>query len=99
MLISTADGISTKIIRCKSFNHGTSFQYVGSGANIVFEQPDEDFEPSAIDDYDGTWTPLLDLNGDAVEIGSAKNHVTIYGSLCLRVSKTAADGGGCQWSW
>lgn len=98
MLISTSDGISSHIIRAKDYHRETSFQWVGTGADIAFEVPSADFEPGAIDDYAGAWTALT-YDGAAVVLNANTNHVTIYGSLVFRVSKGTADGAGVAWVW
>jgi len=98
MLISTADVATSKIILTQKYHNNTSFQLVGSGADIIFEGPDADFDLSDPDSYAGGWTPLV-YDGVAVILDANTNCITIYGAVVIRVSKTAADGAGVLWKW
>lgn len=102
MLISTSDGITSKVIICEQYHNQTSFQLVGSGANIVFKGPDSDFDLAAYKldptSYTGGWEPLT-YDGADVILNADTNHCTLYGAIVIQVCKTVADGAGVLWKW
>jgi len=101
MLISTSDGITSKIIRCQGYHRGTTFSLataLTSPTDIDFEIPNADHDPLDMSNYSGGWVPLK-YDDVAVVLNGSTNHITIYGSLVLRVSKTAAEAVGVSWDW
>jgi hypothetical protein len=98
MLISTGDPATSKVIIAKKYHSKSTFQFVGSGADIVLEGPDSDFDVSDPDSYTGGWVPLV-YGGEPVVLGAETNHLTLYGAIVIRVTKTASDGAGVLWQW
>lgn len=109
MLFTQTSGIDTHVIHGKDYNQQSTFQLVGTEASlaamadIVFEIPDTDFEPSQFDanstnPYTGGWSSLIQ-GGNAVILNNNDRATTIYGSLIFRVSKTVDQAVGVHWAW
>lgn len=102
MLINLDSGITaTKPIRTQAYRNGTTFQLVTalpSPTPIIIEIPAEPFDYETLDEYTGGWRQLVQ-GGTPLQLDANNNATTVYGSVVIRLNKTADEQTGVNWTW